>query len=98
MNSLATPVLAHLNVLGDLVRARLLLVLEGQTVSVGELCDILQLPQSTVSRHLKTLVDGGWAQVRREGTSRLYSLVVDELDASSAELWRVVKSPLIDVP
>ena len=98
MNTFATPVLAHLNVLGDLVRARLLLVLEGQTLSVGELCDILQLPQSTVSRHLKTLVDGGWAQVRREGTSRLYSLVVDELDASSAELWRVVKSPLVDVP
>jgi SAM-dependent methyltransferase len=95
MNSLATPVLAHLNVLGDLVRARLLLVLDGQTLSVGELCDILQLPQSTVSRHLKTLVDGGWAQVRREGTSRLYSLVVDELDESSADLWRVVKTPLL---
>jgi ArsR family transcriptional regulator len=95
MNSLATPVLAHLNVLGDLVRARLLLVLDGQTLSVGELCDILQLPQSTVSRHLKTLVDGGWAQVRREGTSRLYSLAVDELDDSSADLWRVVKTPLL---
>ena len=97
MNSLATPVLAHLNVLGDLVRARLLLVLEGQTLSVGELCDILQLPQSTVSRHLKTLVDGGWAQVRREGTSRLYSLAVDELDEASADLWRVVKPPLATV-
>ena len=29
MNQLASPVLAHLNVLGDLLRARLLLVLEG---------------------------------------------------------------------
>lgn len=95
MNQLATPVLAHLNVLGDLLRARLLLVLEGQTLAVGELCDVLQLPQSTVSRHLKTLVDGGWAQVRREGTSRLYSLVSDDLDESSAELWRVVKGQLV---
>jgi len=95
MNQLATPVLAHLNVLGDLLRARLLLVLEGQTLAVGELCDVLQLPQSTVSRHLKTLVDGGWAQVRREGTSRLYSLVVDDLDEASADLWRVVKGQLV---
>ena len=98
MNQLASPVLAHLNVLGDLLRARLLLVLEGQTLSVGELCDILQLPQSTVSRHLKTLVDGGWAQVRREGTSRLYSLVVEDLDEGSGELWRVVKAQLVTMP
>ena len=71
MNQLTSPVLAHLNVLADPLRARLLLVLEGQTLAVGELCDILQLPQSTISRHLKTLTDGGWSQVRREGTSRL---------------------------
>jgi ArsR family transcriptional regulator len=65
---------------------------------VGELCDILQLPQSTISRHLKTLTDGGWAQVRREGTSRLYSLVPEDLDAASAELWRVVKAHLSPMP
>lgn len=95
MNQLASPVLAHLNVLGDPLRSRLLLVLEGQTLAVGELCDILQLPQSTISRHLKTLMDGGWAQVRREGTSRLYSLVIEDLDAHSADLWRVVKAQLL---
>lgn len=98
MNQPVTPVLAHLNVLGDPLRARLLLVLDGQTLSVGELCDILQLPQSTISRHLKTLTDGGWAQVRREGTSRLYSLVVDDLDEGSADLWRVVKAQLSATP
>jgi SAM-dependent methyltransferase len=98
MNQLTSPVLAHLNVLGDPVRARLLLVLEGQTLAVGELCDILQLPQSTISRHLKTLTDGGWSQVRREGTSRLYSLITDELDAASADLWRVVKAELLSMP
>lgn len=98
MNQLTSPVLAHLNVLGDPLRARLLLVLEGQTLAVGELCDILQLPQSTISRHLKTLMEGGWAQVRREGTSRLYSLVVEDLDADSTDLWRVVKAQLITMP
>ncbi len=98
MNQPTSPVLAHLNVLGDPVRSRLLLVLEGQTLSVGELCDILQLPQSTVSRHLKTLADGGWVQVRREGTSRLYSLVTDDLDPSSGALWPVVKGQLVTMP
>lgn len=98
MNQLTAPVLAHLNVLGDPLRARLLLVLEGQTLAVGELCDILQLPQSTISRHLKTLMDGGWAQVRREGTSRLYSLVVEDLDEASADLWRIVKAQLVTMP
>src|SRR5688572_18750563 len=95
MNQLTSPVLAHLNVLGDPLRARLLLVLEGQTLAVGELCDILQLPQSTISRHLKILTDGGWSQVRREGTSRLYSLVIEDLDAASADLWRVVRGELV---
>ncbi len=97
MNQISSPVLAHLNVLGDPLRARLLLVLEGQTLAVGELCDILQLPQSTISRHLKTLTDGGWSQVRRNGTSRLYSLVVDDLDPASADLWRVVKGQLLSM-
>ena len=95
MNQLTSPVLAHLNVLADPLRARLLLVLEGQTLAVGELCDILQLPQSTISRHLKTLTDGGWSQARREGTSRLYSLVTEDLDPASADLWRVVKGELV---
>lgn len=98
MNQAASPVLSDLNVLGDPLRARLLLLLDGQTLAVGELCDILQLPQSTISRHLKTLSDGGWAQARREGTSRLYSLNADDLDAASAELWRVVKTQLRAMP
>ena len=35
---------------------------------------MLQLPQSTVSRHLKTLADVEWVTSRREGTSRYYTL------------------------
>ena len=32
----------------------------GHELGVVELCDVLQLPQSTVSRHLKVLGDQGW--------------------------------------
>jgi len=43
-------------------------------ISVGELAEILKLPQSTVSRHLKTLTDAGIADARRDGTSTFYRL------------------------
>jgi SAM-dependent methyltransferase/biotin operon repressor len=93
MNQLAPPVLGHLQTLADPLRVRLLLVLEGQTLSVGELCEVLQLPQSTISRHLKTLTDAGWTTSHREGTSRLYAMPED-LPPASAELWVVVRQQL----
>jgi SAM-dependent methyltransferase/DNA-binding transcriptional ArsR family regulator len=46
-------------------------------LSVGELAEILKLPQSTVSRHLKTLGDAQLIHARRDGTSTFYSLSDD---------------------
>ena len=43
--------------LADETRLRLLHLLERHELGVAELCDILQLPQSTTSRHLKLLSD-----------------------------------------
>ena len=54
---------------------------------VGELCAVLQLPQSTVSRHLKILSDEGWVVARGEGTSRFYSMVQSRLDLRK---WKAV--------
>jgi ArsR family transcriptional regulator len=62
-----------LTVLGDAVRSRMLVLLERHELTVGELCSVLQLPQSTVSRHLKVLADAEWVTSRRDGTSRYYS-------------------------
>ena len=56
--------------LADPTRLRLLRLLERHELGVVDLCDILQLPQSTVSRHLKMLADAGWVTSRREATSR----------------------------
>ena len=42
----------------------MLLLLERHELTVSELCAVLQLPQSTVSRHLKTLADAGWVASR----------------------------------
>jgi len=66
-----------LRTLADPIRLRTLRLLEHQVhhgLSVGELAAVLKLPQSTVSRHLKTLTDAGLAAVRRDGTSMFYRL------------------------
>ena len=78
--------LEHMTTLSDVVRCRTLLLLERHELTVTELCAVLQLPQSTVSRHLKTLADGDWVTSRRDGTSRYYGLATT-LDASAARLW-----------
>ncbi len=58
--------------LADEVRLRILGVLLGAELSVAELVEVLGLPQSTVSRHLKPLREAGLAGTRREGTSVYY--------------------------
>lgn len=75
--------------LADPTRLRLMRVLEKQELGVAELCNVLQLPQSTVSRHLKVLADEGWAGSRRQGTGRLYRLASAELDPAARRLWQV---------
>jgi ArsR family transcriptional regulator len=85
-------VFERLSTLSDETRARLLLLLEEQEYTVSELCQALQLPQSTVSRHLKVLLDDGWVRSRTSGTSRHYRMA--ELGGAMAELWAVVRAPM----
>ncbi len=80
-------VVDHLSTLADTTRLRLLRILETEELTVADLTDVLQLPQSTVSRHLKTLLDGGWLIHRREGTAGYSRLVLDELDPARRDLW-----------
>ena len=77
--------------LADATRLRLLRLLERHELGVVELCDVLQLPQSTVSRHLKLLADRRWVRHRRVGTNRLYRTVLDELDAGARKLWLLAR-------
>src|SRR3990170_976925 len=91
MNTRAPAILDHLASLADTTRSRLLLLLDRHELTVSELCGIIQLPQSTVSRHLKALVDGGWITSRAEGTSRLYTMTRDDLDAARRRLWLLVR-------
>jgi ubiquinone/menaquinone biosynthesis C-methylase UbiE len=94
MEAASTAIYDHLAVLADPVRGRMLLVLEGHELIVAELCSVLQLPQSTVSRHLKTLADTGWVASRRDGTSRVYSLAPADDGAGTHGLWDVVRAQI----
>jgi ArsR family transcriptional regulator len=87
---------ARLQALADPTRNRLLLLLERQELAVTELCDVLQLPQSTVSRHLKLLADDGWVASRADGASRFYSMA--ELDPGARRLWQVVREQVAPTP
>ena len=92
----ATPVLGQLAALAEPTRSRIMLLLEQQALSVGELCAVLQLPQSTASRHLKILLDEGWASARSEGASRLYR--VARLSSTTRSIWETIRSEMAGTP
>jgi SAM-dependent methyltransferase len=93
MNEKSRPLalLGWMEGLADQTRLRALHLLERQELGVVELCDVLQLPQSTVSRHLKVLSDQGWLASQRHGTQNLYRME-DELHPAARRLWRLARS------
>ena len=94
---MATPaaqpaaLIGFLDSLADPTRLRLLRLLEREELGVTELIDVLQLPQSTVSRHLKALSDQGWVRSRSRGPSNFYALRNGELPGAARRLWHLVK-------
>jgi ubiquinone/menaquinone biosynthesis C-methylase UbiE/DNA-binding transcriptional ArsR family regulator len=108
MNTSSPAILDQLQSLADTTRSRILLLLERHELTVSELCAIMQLPQSTVSRHLKALSDAGWVSARGEGTSNVYSMTqastVEEpggraaLDPPAHRLWLLVREQVGPTP
>jgi ArsR family transcriptional regulator len=96
--ALGTTIVTRLQALADTTRNRLLLLLERHEVTVTELCEALQLPQSTVSRHLKVLADDGWVVSRADGASRLYRMPATGLDPAARRLWQVVRDQVAHTP
>jgi ArsR family transcriptional regulator len=87
------------------VRILILYRLKEKPLCVNELADIMQLPQSTISRHLNLLKGKNLVTTKRDGTAIYYKLaeprIIEVLDAmreivasqlaSSAELSRKLK-------
>ena len=66
------------DVLGDPVRRRILELLSEREHTSGEVVEVIAadfgISQAGVSQHLKVLREAGFAQVRPEGTRRIYVL------------------------
>jgi ArsR family transcriptional regulator, arsenate/arsenite/antimonite-responsive transcriptional repressor len=60
--------------LSEEVRLRLLLLLTDGELCVCDLIGALDLPQSTISRHLAYLKNSGWVDCRRQGVWMHYRL------------------------
>lgn len=94
-----TPALfEQMAALTDPLRARILLVLDRTELTVTELCQVFQTPQSTMSRHLKALTDEDWLLVRPEGTSRRYSMNPDQFAPEAKRLWRLIRDQVVAMP
>jgi ArsR family transcriptional regulator len=64
--------------LEDETRLRIMaLLLDAEELCVCDFIAVLQLPQSTVSRHLSNLKNAGWLTDRRAGVWIYYSLARD---------------------
>ncbi|HEX7780963.1 MAG TPA: metalloregulator ArsR/SmtB family transcription factor [Vicinamibacterales bacterium] len=109
--AVAPSIIDAFAVLSDATRCRMLWLLDEQELTVSELCAVLQLPQSTVSRHLKTLADSAWVSSRRDGTSRYYALSVNGHGAggngatrtgspgdAKAQIWALTRAQLANRP
>ena len=59
--------------LADEGRLRILRSIDQAELSVAELVQALEMPQSTVSRHLKPMREAGLVSARRDGTSVYYN-------------------------
>src|SRR3954468_11865569 len=78
---------AHLKLLANEARLKLLGLVTAQERSVGELADIMELKEPTVSHHLAKLSEAGLVRMRREGNVHFYTLNADRLQQLSRDLF-----------
>ncbi len=94
MSSPSPALLALFAVLGDLVRVRMLRLLEREELGVGEVAKCVQLPQATVSRHLKALHDAGFIRKRADGPASRYRMQPELLEPFARDAWALVRRAL----
>ena len=87
---MSNPIFGVLHTLSDPLRARILHVLVQGEFSVGELTQIFQTAQSTMSRHLKLLRNMGWIRKRNEGTASWISFQPPLLCEEEQAIWNIL--------
>ena len=82
-----------LKALSDPTRLRIVSLLRHGELCVCDLMEALQLPQSTVSRHLGCLRNAGWVKARRSGKWMHY-LLLEEVPPLQSRMAGILKEEL----
>ncbi len=89
--------------LADPTRIMILYALSNSSKNVSELCSALDMPQPSISRHLKILREKGMVRTERQGTTVNYSLsdkrLIEALDLLRAVMRNGIekRAALVDV-
>ncbi|MBE9118894.1 winged helix-turn-helix transcriptional regulator [Lusitaniella coriacea LEGE 07157] len=75
----STVILAGFHALSDPLRLQVLGLLHTQELCVCELCEVMEVSQSKLSFHLKTLKDAGLVCSRQEGRWIYYRLNLPQM-------------------
>ena len=87
MDARATPIL---KAFGEDTRLRILRILSAQELSVGELVDVLRVPQPRISRHLGVLRAAGLVRDRRDGNRIYCSMPAGRLEPFAQAVWQAI--------
>jgi SAM-dependent methyltransferase len=79
-----------LRLFADATRVRLAVLLDGNELSVAEITQITEMPQSRVSTHLGKLREAGVLRDRPSGASTYYTLNDAAMPEQARRLWNVV--------
>lgn len=77
---------------GDKTRLRILNLIRGDEVSVGDLTETLRISQPKISRHLAYLRNAGVVSTRRDGKWIFYKIVVPDDQLELALVQGVIDS------
>jgi SAM-dependent methyltransferase len=79
-----------LRLFADPTRVRLVALLDGNELSVAELTQVLEMPQSRVSTHLGKLREAGVLRDRHEGASTYYAVNEATMPDQARRLWDLI--------
>jgi ubiquinone/menaquinone biosynthesis C-methylase UbiE len=90
-------VVRTLKALADPIRLRMLAAVAEEELTVGEVQEVVESGQSSVSRNLAILRDAGFVQDRKEGTNVYFSLR-QNLSQPAGELFKSLQARLAEWP
>ena len=86
-----------LKALADPLRLRILAAVCEEELTVGEVQEVVESVQSSVSRNLAILRDAGFVQDRKEGTS-VYFSARQKMPVPTRELFKSLQARIADIP